>query len=454
MNCEQKLSLTDNFCPNCGQVNDLHRVSIKQYFSEYLSGFFNFDNRLLRTLKPLLFKPGKVTKEYIEGKRMKYANPFQLYLHVTIIFFLVLGLLSKLDDYKAMATNRKMTPEVTSEADSLQTNKEVPGLPKVDSLLNEKAFLLMDNPSKKDSVARVILSGEEALKQNKEKFKTYLDSVFVDSANYAFLKDTHLAPKEKDSLFGIKFQPHLDHFTTFFGDSENIKVEEWQELLQIKELREFGPAYVQQKLDENNLGYKIPNNYLISSESNLVRTLGIEKMAVFMEYDKEHKDTAALEALREMEYEPTYWNVFYYEKAKEINKVQENPKILSDYFNTIISKISVALFFLLPIFTLIFSLLYWRNKYNYTEHLIFVFNVQTVFFILLLVFMVIDKMFSLKLTGIVIFTVFPFYLYKALKNFYKQGTFITTLKFFILNIVFFILSTLGLVVIAFIAFVS
>lgn len=298
------------------------------------------------------------------------------------------------------------------------------------------------------------MAPDKVLVQQKEKLKQYLDSVFTDSTNYAFLKDPNLNQIEKDSLFRMKFKPHLEHFTTYYGDSGDIKIEEWQEIIHIKELKEFGPVYVQQKLDEYRVGYKIPNDLMLSTETNLMRNLGIEKMAIFMEYDKEHKDTPALQALQEMEYEPTYWNVFYYEKAKEINKVQENPKILSDYFNTIISKISVALFFLLPIFTLVFSLLYWRNKYNYTEHLIFVFNVQTVFFILLLVFMVIDKIFSWKLTGIVIFTVFPFYLYKALKNFYEQGTFITMLKFFILNIVFFILSTLGLVVIAFIAFVS
>ena len=68
----------------------MNRLGIKQYFSEYLSGFFEFDNRFLRTVVPLIIKPGTVSKNYVNGRRIYYANPFQLYLHITILFFLVL----------------------------------------------------------------------------------------------------------------------------------------------------------------------------------------------------------------------------------------------------------------------------------------------------------------------------------------------------------------------------
>ena len=69
LNCGTHLTTDDNFCGRCGQVNDTKRLSVKQYFSEYLSGFLNFDNRFLKTVIPLVFKPGFVTKEYVDGKR-------------------------------------------------------------------------------------------------------------------------------------------------------------------------------------------------------------------------------------------------------------------------------------------------------------------------------------------------------------------------------------------------
>ena len=49
--------------------------------------------------------------------------------------------------------------------------------------------------------------------------------------------------------------------------------------------------------------------------------------------------------------------------------------------------LSISLFIFLPIFTLFLMLLYIRRKYTYMEHLVFVFNTQTVFFLLLLIFL-------------------------------------------------------------------
>lgn len=61
------------------------------------SEFFAYDSRFWRTFNPLLIKPGKVAKEYILGKREKYVNPFQLYLQVSILFFLILSISNKID---------------------------------------------------------------------------------------------------------------------------------------------------------------------------------------------------------------------------------------------------------------------------------------------------------------------------------------------------------------------
>ncbi len=86
LNCEKDISEDDNFCPQCGQVNDLKKVSLKQYLSAYFDDFFSFDSRLLNTIVALIFKPGYVTKNYVEGKRMSYVNPFQLYIQYYDIF--------------------------------------------------------------------------------------------------------------------------------------------------------------------------------------------------------------------------------------------------------------------------------------------------------------------------------------------------------------------------------
>lgn len=56
------------------------------------NGVFNFDAKFWKTLIPLLTNPGKVSKDYKEGKRSRYSNPFRFYITVSIISFLILGL--------------------------------------------------------------------------------------------------------------------------------------------------------------------------------------------------------------------------------------------------------------------------------------------------------------------------------------------------------------------------
>ncbi|MCK4562073.1 MAG: hypothetical protein KAT78_04135, partial [Flavobacteriaceae bacterium] len=178
-----------------------------------------------------------------------------------------------------------------------------------------------------------------------------------------------------------------------------------------------------------------------------------EKVNDFMDYDKKNKNTLVFQALDSLGYKKTRWNIFYYKKAQDFNRFQVDPDFRDSYIDNIISKISIALFFMLPVFTLFISLLYLRSKKNYTEHLVLVFNVQTVFFILLILFMLFDKISKANI-GISLFLfVFLFYLYKSLRNFYNQSRTKTIIKYFILNTVFIILSSIGGIIISFLAFV-
>ena len=55
---------------------------------ELLEDLFHTDHRVWRTLRPLLFAPGKLTLEYLRGKRVTYTPPFRLYIVLSLIFFL------------------------------------------------------------------------------------------------------------------------------------------------------------------------------------------------------------------------------------------------------------------------------------------------------------------------------------------------------------------------------
>jgi hypothetical protein len=59
-----------------------------------LSDFLDLDSRFARTMKPLLFKPGRLTRDYLGGRRFRYTPPMRLYLFSSIAFFLLAAMLS------------------------------------------------------------------------------------------------------------------------------------------------------------------------------------------------------------------------------------------------------------------------------------------------------------------------------------------------------------------------
>lgn len=91
LNCNQSLDVSEKYCHNCGQLNSTKKLTFEDFFEEYFSGIVAYDSRLSRTLSALLFHPGKISKDYIQGKRQRYANPYKFYLSVSIIFFLAWG---------------------------------------------------------------------------------------------------------------------------------------------------------------------------------------------------------------------------------------------------------------------------------------------------------------------------------------------------------------------------
>lgn len=87
LNCGTKV--VGRFCHNCGQEN----VEVKETAWHFIVHFFNdithFDGKFFTTIKDLLFKPGFLSREYMNGRRMRYLNPIRMYLFTSFIFFLV-----------------------------------------------------------------------------------------------------------------------------------------------------------------------------------------------------------------------------------------------------------------------------------------------------------------------------------------------------------------------------
>ncbi len=86
-----------NYCPNCGQINTDKKQPVVQFFGDFLQDYFTFDSKFFRSIVPLIFKPGHLTKEYLKGRRVNYIFPLRLYVFTTFVFFFVVAVSAKLD---------------------------------------------------------------------------------------------------------------------------------------------------------------------------------------------------------------------------------------------------------------------------------------------------------------------------------------------------------------------
>ena len=89
LNCGHHLVEDDNFCPRCGQINSIKRVTFMDMIRETLGDFIAYDSRLSNSLIPLFKKPGQLSLDYISGKRASHIHPMRLYLVVSFVFFLL-----------------------------------------------------------------------------------------------------------------------------------------------------------------------------------------------------------------------------------------------------------------------------------------------------------------------------------------------------------------------------
>ncbi len=87
LNCGH--TVAGRYCQHCGQEN----VEPKETFWHMVTHFFyditHFDSSFFHTVHHLLFKPGFLSKEYMNGRRVSYLHPIRMYVFTSAIFFLL-----------------------------------------------------------------------------------------------------------------------------------------------------------------------------------------------------------------------------------------------------------------------------------------------------------------------------------------------------------------------------
>lgn len=87
-NCDFHCS--GEYCSHCGQKIKFHvNPTLHDVVHDTIHEFLHLDGKIFQTLWALFRYPGKLTQEYLAGRRVSYITPLRLYLTLSLIYFLI-----------------------------------------------------------------------------------------------------------------------------------------------------------------------------------------------------------------------------------------------------------------------------------------------------------------------------------------------------------------------------
>jgi hypothetical protein len=131
--------LEGDYCHVCGQKAHVHRT-LSAFFHDFLHGVLHFEGKIWRTLPMLAWRPGELTRSYIDGQRARFVSPIALFLFSVFLLYAVATLTGGLStgvsepEMRAelaneIARNEARTAELQKERDAaLKAGQPTAGL--------------------------------------------------------------------------------------------------------------------------------------------------------------------------------------------------------------------------------------------------------------------------------------------------------------------------------------
>ena len=238
LNCGHPLDLSDRYCPKCSQINSTKRVSFWDLLMEFFDTIFSYDSKFRKTIGVIMRHPGKITREYIDGKQKTYTNPFRFFLSLLFFYIILLNITFDLSMIDELVNKTISEQEIATQLASDESKEKIDSIAAIATkeLKKEKVDLgpisFELNPDSLSTRAQTKLE-EKQRKETKKAIddslhylsaKKYFDSINLQTPN----RFTRINSKSDIFLYGIKKHNILSYSHLI----EEMKVDDnWENLI-------------------------------------------------------------------------------------------------------------------------------------------------------------------------------------------------------------------------------
>ena len=111
-------ALAGPYCHECGQHAHVHRT-LSAFFHDFLHGVLHFEGKIWRTLPLIAWRPGELTRRYIDGQRASFVSPIALFLFCVFLTFAVAGMTGELFGKAPVEANKNIAKELQQDRQTL-----------------------------------------------------------------------------------------------------------------------------------------------------------------------------------------------------------------------------------------------------------------------------------------------------------------------------------------------
>jgi len=207
-NCGSRLR--GQYCGTCGQRSRGRLISLWELISDAFGDLLELDSRLWQTLIPLMIRPGRLTHDYLQGRRARYMPPFRMYLVLSLLFFVV----AFFDPREELGLLFEPQPEVASEEAAIEAAEKKQEI--LDELADE---LAAEGIVLEDELPEEFKTGDGGFNIQFDDDGTMVDSdCNVDASDLEDLPDWLARRLTVERLQRVCERTHLDNGRAFLDN--------------------------------------------------------------------------------------------------------------------------------------------------------------------------------------------------------------------------------------------